>query len=499
MRRAQLAGALLAAGAAAASAQPAAEPAPYARTAAAETEMKITAPFTVATVGDLIMPQPLLRSEPGFRALVDRVRSADVGFANMESSLVDFDSFGGAVYGTEARLDMGEAIKAMGFDLVSRANNHTFDGGLEGMLSTDRALDRLGIVHAGTGRNLQDARSPRSLETPKGRVGLVSFFSVDNASNFGPQYTRTLATRRIGNLGGGAGVNPLHLTRYQVVTPAQLQALKSAAQAAYGQVTQIPAANGLPERLKFYDEWFQAGDQPGTIAFDMQREDEKEILDSVRNGKVYADFLIATVHAHQTPLYLPEAPPAGPDAIPPIKEGLEHETPAFLVRLAHECIDSGADMFVVHGLHTLRGVEIYKGKPIFYGLSNFVFQFGLQLGTTEDVMGTERKLAALENPASQETVLATSVFDKGRLKEVRLYPADLGGPRRPISQMGIPQVPSPQDSQRILKAMQAWSAVFGTHVAIEDNVGVIRVREEATSQNSKPASPRRNQPAGDTR
>ncbi len=37
-------------------------------------------------------------------------------------------------------------------------------------------------------------------------------------------------------------------------------------------------------------------------------------------------------------------------------------------------IDAGADVFVGHGPHVLRGIEIYKGKPIFYSLSNFIFQ-----------------------------------------------------------------------------------------------------------------------------
>ena len=37
-------------------------------------------------------------------------------------------------------------------------------------------------------------------------------------------------------------------------------------------------------------------------------------------------------------------------------------------------VDAGADLFVGHGPHVLRGVEIYKGKPIFYSLGDFIFQ-----------------------------------------------------------------------------------------------------------------------------
>lgn len=43
------------------------------------------------------------------------------------------------------------------------------------------------------------------------------------------------------------------------------------------------------------------------------------------------------------------------------------------VRTARYCLDHGADMVVGHHHHALRGVEWYRGKPIFYGLGHFVF------------------------------------------------------------------------------------------------------------------------------
>jgi hypothetical protein len=36
-------------------------------------------------------------------------------------------------------------------------------------------------------------------------------------------------------------------------------------------------------------------------------------------------------------------------------------------------IDAGADAVVVHHAHVVSDMEIYKGKPIFHGLGNFVF------------------------------------------------------------------------------------------------------------------------------
>jgi len=70
----------------------------------------------------------------------------------------------------------------------------------------------LGIVHAGTGKDLNEARAAHFLETPKGRVGVVGMFSVDDISSFGPNYEGAEATYRVGYTGGAPGVNPLHLT-----------------------------------------------------------------------------------------------------------------------------------------------------------------------------------------------------------------------------------------------------------------------------------------------
>ena len=67
----------------------------------------------------------------------------------------------------------------MGFDLVNRANNHAFDSEHQGLFSTSTFLDEVGIIHAGAGRNLHDARAARFVETSKGRVGLVGMHTLN--------------------------------------------------------------------------------------------------------------------------------------------------------------------------------------------------------------------------------------------------------------------------------------------------------------------------------
>ncbi len=48
----------------------------------------------------------------------------------------------------------------------------------------------------------------------------------------------------------------------------------------------------------------------------------------------------------------------------------------YQIEIAHAAIDSGADAVLGHGPHFALGVEVYRGKPIFYGTCNFSFNLG---------------------------------------------------------------------------------------------------------------------------
>ncbi len=52
-----------------------------------------------------------------------------------------------------------------------------------------------------------------------------------------------------------------------------------------------------------------------------------------------------------------------------------HFTPAVIADyqriVGHYALDEGADVVIGHHTHILKGIEVYKGKPIFYSLANF--------------------------------------------------------------------------------------------------------------------------------
>ncbi len=111
---------------------------------------------------------------PAFGAVIEILRGTDVTFGNLETTIFDPRTFEGAPYSwdgdwTNASLPaVADDLKAMGFDIVGRANNHSQDWGLEGMRETARWLDEAGIAHAGAGESHRMARAPAYFESPQG-------------------------------------------------------------------------------------------------------------------------------------------------------------------------------------------------------------------------------------------------------------------------------------------------------------------------------------------
>ncbi len=128
------------------------------------------------------------------------------------------------------------------------------------------------------------------------------------------------------------------------------------------------------------------------------------------------------------------------------------------------------------------GVEIYKGKPIFYGLGEFFreaqWTLSEQLGQTDANQQSPRQNFARNfggSTQSLESLVAVSHYADGELAEVRLYPTELGADE-PDSRLGIPRLAQPDKAHEILERMQRLSRDFGTTIDIQGNVGVIRIK-----------------------
>jgi poly-gamma-glutamate synthesis protein (capsule biosynthesis protein) len=445
---------------------------------------KITTPFTLAAIGDFRELQPFAGlDEPGLQSLLQRLRDSDVSFANLEWQIITPGSVGHGVRGYEIPKDILAAdLKATGIRMFNLANNHAVWRGVDSMLATNAFLDeKTDIVHAGTGKDLQEARAPRYLTTRKGIVGLVGMMAISENSPVPPVARTGAATYSSGTFIGSPGVDGLHLRTYYIVTSDQLQALRKIRDAVYARRNEVaypdmtdPMKGIDPTKyLELFGTWYKVGAEPGNLSYAMDPTDLREILHSIRTGTASADFMIATIHTHQTSFAFQEY-------------SLDNTVPDFLVDLAHQAIDNGADAFIAHGSHTIRGIEIYKGKPIFYGLASFALPPTLipevvdpsKFSDMSDVVEGVEAMAATPRfgSAMREALLVTCRYEAGRLREVRLYPVDTGQDfSRPFSRVGIPMTPSSKIALQTLEKVQVLSRPFGTTIAIEDNVGVIRI------------------------
>src|SRR5207245_9664546 len=159
-------------------------------------------------------------------------------------------------------------------------------------------------------------------------------------------------------------------------------------------------------------------------------------------------------------------------------------------------IGAGADAFIGHGVHQLRPIEIYKGRPIFYSLANFFWSdiqepipadlYQEYRGLLAEAFGdpgkaTDADLSALLNATEFnderyfQSVLAVSRFEKGRAAEIRLYPIDLGYGMK-LTKSGVPHLAPPAEARAIIERLQRMSRPFGTTITIEQSTGVIRPR-----------------------
>jgi hypothetical protein len=271
----------------------------------------------------------------------------------------------------------------------------------------------------------------------------------------------------------------VHTTTWNVVTRPQLEFLRGmrdeivARRGELKDSAPIAIPKNDPDRVQIFNDNYIVGPKIGEYHYEIDKEDLQGNLLAIRTTKEYSNFAIFTMHTNQNryafqSLYI------------------DHYPNQFVIDFAHALIDNGADMFLNHGVHSLQGIEIYKGKPIFYDLGEFVLHEILVEGSDvppgmTPIEAEELPTDRLAQPYTLSSVMATSKYQDGKLVEVRLYPLDLGvGKNRPWSNMAIPQMASPELAQDILTKVQEYSAPFGTKISIENGVGVIRVPPEAT-------------------
>jgi hypothetical protein len=194
-----------------------------------------------------------------------------------------------------------DELAAMGIDLYATASNHSYDFGRRGMASTMRALEERNLAYAGLGRDLPSVRSPSYVTTPAGRVGLVTACtSVAPGSKAGSPSSL---------LPGRPGISPLHVNwtyRLRNDRLEQLRAIGEATGIDDAKATWIArddstgAAEGHYEFMHMTFESVNGKDEEG-IALAPYDPDREAVLARVREADMTADWIVASLHAHQGP------------------------------------------------------------------------------------------------------------------------------------------------------------------------------------------------------
>jgi poly-gamma-glutamate synthesis protein (capsule biosynthesis protein) len=225
---------------------------------------------------------------------------------------------------------------------------------------------------------------------------------------------------------------------------------------------------------------FVVGDTPGSDTFAF-REDVARITKFVREARRQADIVVVALHDQSLR-----------------QGGGVHE---YIRTAAHAAIDAGADIWVNTG-GLQRGVEIYDGKVIMWGLpmlylqnnqisrmpsSSYAYWKLPPDSTVADLLEVRARKAEPTEDGPQSTAvyplmpaaLYEVVFDdENRAREVRIQPFALD-PDAPRYRRDLPLWPSPAEAKAMVDEIVAQSQPFGTPIAAVDGVAVVRIDQTA--------------------
>jgi poly-gamma-glutamate capsule biosynthesis protein CapA/YwtB (metallophosphatase superfamily) len=427
---------------------------PKARRASATAPQRLS----LTAVGDCLLGRRVSTlHHPDFLALVELLRGADCTWGNCEVVFADRQD----VCKSHKVIDPhvlcetwgADELRFMGFNLMATANNHTLDFGGEGLLSTLANLDRVGIAHAGSGADLEQASRAAWLETAAGRVALV-----DCATSF---FEHCAAGPSDSVFKGRPGLNPLPLqytvqierSLFEKLDQAQTLIQKLLGWHEFADVIQEMKDRGPAETGLFLETPIKVGEKVDVLT-QPRLEDVSRVTGAIRAARREARLVIASIHAHAARFRMEEPDP-------------------FLPCFARECIDAGADVVLATGPHVLRGLELYRGKPVFYSLGNFFshFQAVLEEPEPEDKpkTGLHHQRRFWESFVPRITFAAS-----GEVAGIELHPITLGFDE-PEDERGTPRLARGREARAILDRLAALSRAYGTSIELDGEVGRVRL------------------------
>lgn len=390
-------------------------------------------------VGDAIIQRRIHSGFEGYGELTPFIMQGDARFFNLETTLnregeCYASQFSGGTY-IRVVPEVLEDLKLFGFNMTTANNNHALDFSYGGLQQTVDALDKSRLVHAGIGGNLALASAPRYLDTKAGRAALISV-----NTSFEPSMMAGKQTERFT---GRPGINGLRIEQRLTVTGEELDFIRNLAEKMRINVdSEIARAEGyLPELAENEAELgelkFMLGDKTERRLYPNEN-DMRRIESAIDEAKFAADHVLVSVHSHE------------------IDGERKEDVPQFLREIAHRFVDIGADAIIGHGPHLLRPIEVYRDKPIFYSLGNFICQlysvdsapaefferYGLEPNGSVSELLKKRSAdftrGLMEDERMLQTVIPLWEIKEGRMTSLTLMPVELSRKVRRVDE-GLPR------------------------------------------------------------
>ncbi len=429
--------------------------------------------FSCIATGDSMVTRrlPAEGSYEGFEEVRDFIRQADFRFANLETTVHNFESYGGARSGGSwlcSPPGVLEDMRKFGFNILSTANNHALDYSYGGLLRTMHYIREAGFPFSGTGENLAEASAPAYIDTPSGRYALISCTASFNPEGMAGEQTRTLP--------GRPGVNGIRFsTTYRLPREEIDHITRIADMLQINAAKDVIRKEGYLPQLKdgeqvFGELQFETGEK-AEIVKKLNEEDMKRITDMIREARFMADYVVISFHTH-------ELLGGDKEAVDPLS-----------IEFNHRCIDAGADAVIGNGPHLLRPMEIYKGKPIFYCLGDFIIQLETILRAPDGMFakqkmnGNETLDRMFENRSAGgkrglcysrimfESVIPYWEVNNGELSKMVFMPIE--------EQFGLPRsrggFPRRKSDAGILERFAEMSRPYGVNIKIRDGLGYLEV------------------------
>ena len=181
-------------------------------------------------------------------------------------------------------------------------------------------------------------------------------------------------------------------------------------------------------------------EQPGSAPYVLTRawqEDLDRAIEAIASARVEADFVVLALHWGVPPYWRSR-----------FQDGLAD----YQLEVGHALIDAGADIIVGHHPHSLQEVEIYRGKPIFYSLGNFVFH--QNKGPVSDTPVSRNapysmSIKRRNRNWSETVIVAADITDTGEVVYT-LQPALL-------DEVGNPLLLKDEEGRAVIKRLDAMS------------------------------------------